>query len=62
MFDKLYTGYMIMFFYAFLVCVVATIGFKLKGNKGFNYGAALGTILSVVLWCMYGKKYAKLEY
>ena len=49
----------IILFYAILIMVTSFVGYKWKGNKGFNWGMVIGLVLSVFLWMNYGRKIAK---
>ena len=49
----------VMFFYALLSCVIMPlIGYKIKGEPGLGQGYIAGSIVSVLLWLIVGKKYA----
>jgi len=51
----------VMLFYAILSCFIApSIGYYFKGANGLGQGYIIGTILSLVLWFLVGKKYAKI--
>lgn len=49
----------IILFYAILIMVTSFVGYKWKGNKGFNWGMVIGLVLSVFLWMNYGRKLAR---
>lgn len=52
--------WMVMFFYAILSSVIMPlIGYRFKGVSGLGQGYVVGSVLSVVLWFVVGKKYAK---
>jgi hypothetical protein len=48
----------IMLFYAILACVIGpVIGYKITHTKeGLGNGFVAGSILSILLWYVYGKK------
>jgi len=51
----------VMAFYALLSCVIMPlIGYKLKGESGLGQGYVAGSIVSVMLWLIVGKKYANM--
>ena len=58
-FDKLGTAYMVLAFYAVLMTVSASIGYKMDKKNGFTNGYIVGIVISLVLWFTMGKKYAK---
>jgi hypothetical protein len=49
----------IILFYAILIMVTSFVGYKWKGNKGFNWGMVIGLVLSIFLWMKYGRKMAR---
>ena len=51
-------GYGILIFYAILILVSAGIGNYLDKKNGFSNGYYVGTILSLGLWILYGRKAA----
>ena len=61
MFDqitKFSKSYMIIFFYALLMCITGVIGNQFK-IIGFNNGLLIGLVISIVLWFTVGKKMTK---
>jgi hypothetical protein len=51
----------VMAFYALLSCVIMPlIGYKLKGEAGLGQGYIIGSVVSVGLWLIVGKKYANM--
>jgi len=51
----------VMAFYALLSCVIMPlIGYKIKGEAGLGQGYIIGSLVSVGLWLMVGKKYANM--
>jgi|TARA_B110001469_G_scaffold99963_1_gene97123 hypothetical protein len=59
-FNKLQMAYTVLFFYAVLTMITATVGYKMNTKNGFTHGYIVGSILSVALWFQIGKKYSKL--
>jgi hypothetical protein len=56
--SKFSTAFMIIFFYALLICIFGIIGDNIK-IIGFNNGLIIGLILSIILWFTIGKKMSK---
>jgi hypothetical protein len=51
----------VMAFYALLSCVIMPlIGYYFKGEAGLGQGYIIGSLVSVGLWLMVGKKYANM--
>ena len=51
----------VMVFYALLSCVIAPlIGQHFRGSAGLGEGYIVGSVVSVLLWLVVGKKYAKM--
>lgn len=53
------TAYIILFFYAVLMNISATIGWIYGGPDGFTNGYIVGILISIILWFTYGEKIAK---
>jgi hypothetical protein len=52
----------VMAFYALLSCVIMPlIGYKIKGEQGLGQGYIAGSVVSVGLWLIVGKKYAGMQ-
>ena len=47
-----------MLFYALLSCLIMPLVFeRINGSAGLGQGYVAGTVLSLILWFMVGKKY-----
>ena len=50
----------VMIFYAVLSCfIMPYLGYYIKGVQGLGQGYIVGTIVSLILWFLVGKKMAK---
>ena len=50
----------VMLFYAILSSlIIPLLGYYFKGVSGLGHGYVFGSVLSLVLWFAFGKKYAK---
>ena len=52
------TGYAILVFYGVLAIVCAALGHHFDKKNGFSNGYVAGTLLSLALWFMGGRKMA----
>ena len=57
--SKLKTAYLVLFFYAIIMNLSATIGWFIDKENGFTYGYVVGIVISVALWFLYGKQVSK---
>ena len=57
----MYTEFwMVMLFYALLSCfIMPFLGYYIKGVQGLSQGYIVGTVVSLILWFVVGKKMAK---
>ena len=58
-FSKLTTAYIITFFYSCVMSIAATLGYMVDKENGFTTGYLVGIVISLLLWFLVGKKYAK---
>lgn len=49
---------LVFLFYGIISSILAWIGFMQKKDLGAAIGYIIGSIISVILWNKYGKKYA----
>jgi hypothetical protein len=49
--------YVVFLVYALILSFTATLGYAHSQTRGMNMGAALGTILSIILWYKWGRTY-----
>lgn len=59
-FNKLQMAYTILLFYAILMMVTATLGYKMDKQHGFTNGYIVGIVISLGLWFTVGKQMSKL--
>ena len=56
---KTMVGYGILIFYALITLISAGIGNHLNKKNGFSNGYYVGTIISLSLWILFGRKAAQ---
>jgi len=58
-YSSLKQHYIILWFYTVIIFVTATVGHVITKTNGFTYGMIVGFIVSIFLWCQYGKEMVK---
>ena len=59
--SNLEKAYGILVIYGIISIVGAAIGNHFDKTSGFTRGYIIGTIISVILWCTVGHKYANMK-